>query len=117
MRTTLSYCPKMNMNYSKHLNGVYNYCIKNCLHVNTDITKIVIFSRGKVKKYPVFNYGGSIIEVVNDYVYLGVTINYDNKFPNAIRKQLDQGRRAQFALLVKARKLDLPIDVPMYLIR
>ena len=93
------------------LNGVYNYCIKNCLHVNTDKTKIVIFSRGKVKKYPVFNYGDSIIEVVNDYVYLGVTINYDNKFAKAIRKQLDQGRRAQFALLVKARKLDLPIDV------
>ena len=39
------------------------------------------------------------------------------KFAKAIRKQLDQGRRAQFSLLVKSRKLDLPIDVPMYLIR
>ena len=64
-----------------------------------------------MKKYPIFNYGDSIIEVVNDYVYLGVTTNYDNKFAKAIRKQLDQGRRAQFSLLVKSRKLDLPIDV------
>ena len=93
------------------LNGVYNYCIKSCLHVNTHKTKIVIFSRGKVKRYPVFNYGDSIIEVVNDYVYLDVTTNYDNKLANAIRKQLDQGCRAQFSLLVKARRLDLPMDV------
>ena len=78
------------------LNGVYNYCIKNCLHVNTIKTKKVIFSRGKVKKYPVFNYGDSIIEVVNDYVYLGVTINYDNKFAKAIRKQLYQGRNLHY---------------------
>ena len=61
--------------------------------------------------YPVFNYGDSIIEVVNDYVYIGVTTNSDNKFAVAIRKQPDQERRAQFSLLVKARKLDLPIDV------
>ena len=52
-----------------------------------------------------------IIKVVNDYVYLGVTTNYDNKFATVTRKQLDQGRGAQFSLLVKARKLDLPIDV------
>ena len=64
-----------------------------------------------MKQYPVFNYGDSIIEVINDYIYLGVTTNYDNEFAKAIRKQLDQGRRAQFSLLFKARKLDLPIDV------
>ena len=29
----------------------------------------------------------------------------------AIRKQLDQGRKAQFSMLVKARKLNLPIDI------
>ena len=90
------------------LNGIYNYCIKIVyMLINTDKTKIVIFSRRKVKKYPVFNYGDSIIEVVNDYVY---TTN-DNKFAKAIRKQLDRGRRAQFSLLVKSSKLDLPIDV------
>ena len=68
-----------------------------------------------MKRYPVFNYGNSVIEVVNDYVYLDVTPNYDNKFDNVIWKQLDQGCRAPFSLLGKTRKQDLPIDVPCIL--
>ena len=44
-----------------------------------------------MKKYAVFRYGDSTID---DYVYFGVTTNYDNTFSNAIRKQLDQERRA-----------------------
>ena len=38
-------------------------------------------------------------------------MNYNNKYEKAIRKQLDQGRKAQFSLLVKANKLELPIDI------
>ena len=92
------------------LYGVYNYYLKHGLHINIDKIKIVIFFGGKMKKYPVFNYGDSIIEVVNDYACLGVTTNYNNKFATALWKQLDQGRRAQFSLLVK----DLPIDSNVY---
>ena len=29
------------------------------------------------KKYPVFRYGDSTIDVVNDYVYISVTMNYN----------------------------------------
>ena len=45
------------------------------------------------------------------YVYLGVTMNYNNEFVKAMRKQLDQGRKAQFSMLIKCRKLELPIDI------
>ena len=38
-------------------------------------------------------------------------MNYNNKYEKAIRKQLDQGRKAQFSPLVKANKLELPIDI------
>ena len=38
-------------------------------------------------------------------------MNYNNKYEKAIRKQMDQGRKAQFSLLVKANKLELPIDI------
>ena len=38
-------------------------------------------------------------------------MNYNNKYEKAIRKQLDQGRKTQFSLLVKANKLELPIDI------
>ena len=53
----------------------------------------------------------SVVEVVSDYVYLGITMNYNNKYEKAIRKQLDQGRKAQFSLLVKANKFELAIDI------
>ena len=80
------------------------------LTVNTSKTKIIVFSRGKVKRYPIFSYGDDIIEVVSEYVYLGVTMNYNNEFVKAMRKQLDQGRKAQFSMLIKYRKLELPIE-------
>ena len=38
-------------------------------------------------------------------------MNYNNKYEKAIRKHLDQGRKAQFSLQVKANKLELPIDI------
>ena len=80
------------------------------LSVNTTKTKI-IFSRGKVRRIPTFHYGTHVVEVASDFVYLGITMNYNNKYEKAIRKQLDQGREAQFSLLVKAKKLELPIDI------
>ena len=73
--------------------------------------KIIVFSRGKVRRIPTFHNSTHVVEVASDYVYLGITINYNNKFEKAIRKQLDQGRKAQFSLLIKANKLELPIDI------
>ena len=38
-------------------------------------------------------------------------MNFNHKFAKAMKKQLDQGLRAQFSQLIKARNLDLPIDI------
>ena len=81
------------------------------LSVNTTKTKTNFFTRGRVRRIPTFHYGTHVVEVVNDYDYLGITMNYNNKYEKAIRKQLDQGRKAQFSLLVKANKFELPIDI------
>ena len=62
-----------------------------------------------------FKYGSSTIEVVSEYVYLGVTMLYSNKYAKAMKKQMDQARKAQFALLINARKLCLPIDIQCYM--
>ena len=93
------------------LNSLFEYCVMYNLAVNTSKTKIIIFSRGMVKKYPSFQYGSDSIEVVSEYVYLGIKMAYNNKFAKAMKKQLDQGRRSQFAMLIKAMKLNLPIDI------
>ena len=46
-----------------------------------------------------------------DYVYLGITMNYNNKYEKAIRKQMGQERKAQFSLLVTTKKLELLINI------
>ena len=38
-------------------------------------------------------------------------MNFNNTFAKSMKKQLDQGRRAQFSMLINARNLDLPIDI------
>ena len=58
------------------LNAVHEYCVINKLSVNTSKTKIVVFSRRKVRKFPTVKYWLNTIEVVSDYVYLGVRMNY-----------------------------------------
>ena len=80
------------------LHSVQEYCTKFKLIVNTNKTIIIIFSRGKVRRFTTFKYGCAIIEVVSDYVYLGVKMNFNNTFAKAMKKQLDQGRRAQFSM-------------------
>ena len=84
----------------KALDAVYEYCVMYKLTVNIKKTKIIVFSRGKVKRFPTFKYGNNTIEVVSDYMHLGITRNFNNKFNKAIKKQLDQGRKALFSMLV-----------------
>ena len=69
-----------------------------------------MFSRGKIRKIPNFYYGEEQVEVVDDYVYLGVKFNYNGNFTKAIEKQIDQARKAMFSMITKARRLQLPVD-------
>ena len=45
------------------LNAIYDYCNTWSLKVNIDKTKIVIFSRGKIRNIPRFKYGNKELEV------------------------------------------------------
>ena len=96
---------------NKPFSGFGPWPIKFKLIVNTNKTKITIFSREKVRRFTTFKYGCDIIEVVSDYVYLGVKMHFNNTFAKTMKKQLDQRRRAQFSMLIKARNLDLQIDI------
>ena len=93
------------------LHGLNDYCKKWALKINVSKTKIVIFSRGKVRKYPKFTLGADEVEVADDYVYLGVTFNHYGSFRKAISKQVTQARKAMFAVLEKSRILRLPVDI------
>ena len=93
------------------LNALHEYCSKWDLKVSISKTKIIIFSRGRVKKFPEFRIGNETVEVVDDYIYLGVTFNYNGSFIKAMNKQVSQARKAMFAILQKSRQLYLPIDI------
>ena len=94
---------------------LHNYCQQWHLTVNIDKTKVVVFSRGKIRNLPLITYGDKTIEVVYSYNYLGVLFNYNGKFGKTIKKQITQAKRAMFALLSKGRKLQLPIDILCHL--
>ena len=97
----------------KALDALKDYCELWGLRVNLDKTKIIIFSRGKVRVYKQFTFAGEEIEVVDDYIYLGVVFNYNNSFVKAVQKQLLLARKAMFSLQSKVQKLDLPIDIQL----
>ena len=95
----------------KALDGLHNYCSKWSLEVNTDKTKIIIFSAGKIRRFKSFRFGVKSIEVVEDYDYLGTTFNYNGKFHKAKAKQVLQAKKAYYSLLTKVRKHNIDIDV------
>ena len=95
----------------KALNSLHNYCNLWHLKVNASKTKIIIFSRGKIRIKPIFTFGNDEISVCDDYTYLGIVFNYNGKFNKAISKQVSQAKHAMFALISKAAKLHLSIDI------
>jgi hypothetical protein len=99
----------------KALSAMWDYCVKYKMEVNASKTKVVIFSKGKVRKFPDFLLGSKKLEVVGDYTYLGIIFNYNGKFKNAIKKLVNQATRAMYAILSKSRKLCLPIDIQIQL--
>ena len=99
----------------KALDKLTSYCEKWSLKINISKSNIIIFSAGKVKKYPKFYVDQKEIKVVEDYVYLGVNFHYNGSFKNAIKKQIKQARKAMYALLSKTRILGLPLDIVLEL--
>ena len=93
------------------LNALQDYCTFNKLEINYKKTKIIRFSKRRCKNIPVFKINDKNIEVVESYVYLGSSINFNGNFHVAIKKQIVQAKRALFALKSKREKFKLPIDI------
>ena len=94
----------------RSLDALGAYCCKWHLKVNTTKTKIVIFSRGKVRIHPDFCLSNEKIEVVSDYKYLGVIFNYNGKFSKTIVEQSKRASQAMFNILKQRCKLNLDIE-------
>ena len=99
----------------KALNCMYNYCNQWHLTVNPDKTKIVVFSKGKIRRKPVFYYNDLPLEAVDDFSYLGVKFNFNGKFSKTKKFLTDQARKAMFSVMTKIKKMCLPIDIQLQL--
>ena len=98
----LAECPE---DLQRALDILKTYCEFWGLDINVRKTKVMIFSRGKIRKMPKFNFDEETVDVVWDYKYLGVKLNYNNKFKKAQQLQFSLANRAMFLLLRKCRQL------------
>ena len=67
--------------YKEYLNLLKTYCDCWGLEVNSDKTKRIVFrKRGRKKPEDQWTYDGKIVEIVDDFNYLGVLLNYNGSF-------------------------------------
>ena len=98
------------------LNALKEYCTTWHLSVNETKTKVVIFSRGKQRKeLPIFKYGEAVLEIVDEYKYLGVIFNYDGTFKKCQSDLIAKAKKAMFSLIRQSRKKGLSIEVQLEL--
>ena len=70
------------------------------LELNTTKTKIMVFRKGgRLPQGLNFNYNNVNLEIVNNFVYLGVVFTPSGAFSNAQKTISDQARKAMFKLL------------------
>ena len=88
---------------------LYDYTKQWNLEVNIQKTKIVIFRNGgQIKRNENWLYDGCQIEVLNQFTYLGVVLNYNGKFLVTQKQLAAQGRKALFAM--RANTLDMSLN-------
>ena len=61
----------------KTLENLHEYCITNELAINTTKTRVMVCSCGKIRNKPTFTYGVNKLEIVFEYMYLGVKVTYN----------------------------------------
>ena len=99
----------------KTLENLHEYCITNELTISTTKTRVMVCSRGKIRNKPTFTYGVNKLEIVFEYMYLGVKVTYNGKFKDHMEYASLKGTKSMFALLQKANMLNMPVDIQCHL--
>lgn len=94
----------------KILRAPHKYCQLNKLNINIKKTKIIIFRKGghgHDKKYDSFFYEKNKIEIVSNYVYLGIPFSNSAVFLNAANKAVTKTKLALSTTTSLIEKLKL----------
>ena len=88
----ISDCPHTLQNM---INALYNYCNLWCLKLNLNKSKIVVFRKSpRLSSNLKWNFGTENIEIVNDYKYLGILLNYKLSFTKHLEEKLSASKLA-----------------------
>ena len=63
----------------------------------------------------VFTYDGQVLEIDDNFVYLGTQFSYNRRFLKHNQRLVERARISMFAVLRKSRKLCLPVDIQLQL--
>ena len=85
------------------LNVYAEYCHNWKLEINASKSKIVIFTKCKNQMNYNFTLNNIALELVKEYKYLGIYFCKNNSFLTTKKYIADQGTRAAYSLLAKAR--------------
>lgn len=80
----------------KALNKLHDYCTKWKFTVNRSKTKVMIFQKGGKLASGNFMYGELPLDIVGDYVYLGINFRPSGVFMSACARLQEQARKALF---------------------
>ena len=98
------------------LNRLYEYCNNWGLEVNVDKSKVVVFrKRGGVRLNESWLYGNESLDVVNDFNYLGVTLNYTGNFNLNVQTLHGKALKAMNALLSRLKQYNTMPKVALQL--
>jgi hypothetical protein len=88
-----------NVQELQNMINVVNVCSNEYnLHVYLLKTKVVIFrNRGHIKSEEKWYLNGESIEICNEFMYLGILLNYNGVFTNTQKMLSNQGEKAVFS--------------------
>jgi len=102
-------------NLQNMLNLFHEYCLKWKLKVNIDKTKIMIFSKGRLPTNIHFKNGDKELEIVKDFLYLGIKFSRSGSFSNAKKELVNRGTKAMYEVLKRGRLHNLSIKCQLEL--
>lgn len=99
----------------KALNSLSEYCNDWKLQINSSKTKVIVFSKRRLRSYPIFTFEGTVLDRVDNFKYLGIVFSYNGSFTACQKALVIQAQKAMYSILSKVRRLHLPIDLTFHL--
>ena len=100
---------------SSALNIFQSYCDKWKLTVKVNKTKVLVFSKRKCQQNFDFTLNGENLDIIDSYIYLGITLKYNGSFVDARKRLVEHAQKSLFAIYKKIRNQNIPIDLQLKL--